>query len=67
MSCGRGDNFNYIMFMFTFMFMFMFMFIFFFMVMLSHVIPYAKHPLEIPPPLLLLFALRFFFSRTHNN
>ena len=49
MSCGRGDNFNYIMFMFTFMFMFMFMFMFFFMVMLSHVIPYAKHPLEIPP------------------
>jgi hypothetical protein len=25
------------------------MFMFMFMFMLSHVIPYAKHPLEIPP------------------
>jgi hypothetical protein len=31
------------------MFMSMFMFMFMFMFMLSHVIPYAKHPLEIPP------------------
>ena len=27
----------------------MFMFMFMFMLMLSHAIPYAKHPLEIPP------------------
>ena len=31
---------------------------FMFMFMLSHVIPYAKHPLEIPP----FFSLRIFFS-----
>ena len=45
------------MFMFMFMFVFVFMFMFMFMFMLSHVIPYAKHPLEIPP----LFSLRIFW------
>jgi len=57
-----------IMFMFRFMFTFMhmymlhvFMFMFMLMLMLSHVIPYAKHPLEIPP-------FKCFFScRTNNN
>ena len=40
--------------MFVFMFVFMFMLM---LIVLSHVIPYAKHPLEIPP----LFSPRIFF------
>ena len=47
------------MFMFMFMFVFVFMFMFMFMFMLSHVIPYAKHPLEIPPPFLASHFLAF--------
>jgi len=40
----------------------MFMFMFMFMLMVSHVISYAKHPLEIPP--FKCFFL-FFFWLSH--
>ena len=54
--------FKMFMFMFMFMFKFRFMFMFMFMLLLSHVIPYAKHPLEIPP-----FSLRIFLSLSHQR
>ena len=55
-----------LMLMFVFMFVFVFMlmlmlmlmFMLMFMFMLSHVIPYAKHPLEIYPPLQIFSLLR---------
>jgi hypothetical protein len=53
-----------LMFMFMFMFMFMLlmlMLMLMFMFMLSHVTPYVKHPLEIPPFCFNSFFLCFTF------